>query len=144
MPVCARASYFSNWLACVILDHIFDWLAGEANQQAPSCRGGKQRQGARGHRCHYLNNLLALVLLDMLIPGCNHTQGLTRCKVMDDNLSLLHTPNYTATGRFDALDEEVLLAIMSRIPFLYRLACTTSVCKPWRSLRDHISLWTGV
>eukprot|EP00277_Geminigera_cryophila_P007953 CAMPEP_0179433382 /NCGR_PEP_ID=MMETSP0799-20121207/17805_1 /TAXON_ID=46947 /ORGANISM="Geminigera cryophila, Strain CCMP2564" /LENGTH=598 /DNA_ID=CAMNT_0021211323 /DNA_START=174 /DNA_END=1969 /DNA_ORIENTATION=- len=48
------------------------------------------------------------------------------------------------TGRFDALDEEVLLAIMSRIPFLYRLACTTSVCKPWRSLRDHISLWTEV
>mmetsp|Transcript_36421 Transcript_36421/g.58770 ORF Transcript_36421/g.58770 Transcript_36421/m.58770 type:complete len:199 (-) Transcript_36421:1546-2142(-) len=48
------------------------------------------------------------------------------------------------TGRFDALDEELLLAIIKKIPFRYRLACTTSVCKSWRSLRDHIPLWTEV
>ena len=45
------------------------------------------------------------------------------------------------TGRFDALDEEILKAIMSRVPFVTLLACATSTCKAWRSLRDHASLW---
>ena len=45
------------------------------------------------------------------------------------------------TGRFDALDEEVLKAIMCRVPFITLLACATSTCKAWRSLRDHTLLW---
>ena len=46
------------------------------------------------------------------------------------------------TGRFDALDEEILKAIMSRVPFITLLACATSTCKAWRSLRDISELWS--
>eukprot|EP00802_Teleaulax_amphioxeia_P024592 Tamp_25309.p2 GENE.Tamp_25309~~Tamp_25309.p2 ORF type:complete len:245 (-),score=43.50 Tamp_25309:4-738(-) len=46
------------------------------------------------------------------------------------------------TGRFDALDDELLKNIMKKLPFVPRLACANAVCKAWRQLRAHDSLWT--
>jgi hypothetical protein len=31
---------------------------------------------------------------------------------------------------------------MRRVPFLHRLACATSTCKSWRSLKDKACLWS--
>jgi len=45
------------------------------------------------------------------------------------------------TGRFDALDDSLLSKILVELPFVHRLACATSVCKAWRSLRENGALW---
>jgi hypothetical protein len=46
------------------------------------------------------------------------------------------------TGRFDVLDDPLLSKILVQVPFIHRLACATSVCKSWRSLRENGALWT--
>lgn len=45
-------------------------------------------------------------------------------------------------GRFDALDDELLKIVMKHLPFAIRLTCALSVCKGWRHMREHTSLWT--
>ncbi len=76
--------------------------------------------------------------------GTGHASSSTSFPSLSLTLHLSLTSNlvWFLSGRFDAIDEEIVKAIMSRVPFLHRLACATSTCKSCRSLKDILSLWS--
>ena len=48
------------------------------------------------------------------------------------------------TGFFDALEDSLLVEIISQLSLKDRLSAATVVCKSWRFLRDQALLWTSL